>query len=53
MVENEMTRRIMECKQEGVRSRERPKLSWLDGVIEDLNRFGIKGWWSHGAELSI
>ena len=38
MDENELARRIMESKPEGVRSRGHPELSSMDGVDEDLRK---------------
>ena len=44
MGEQELPRRIMECKPEG-RNIGRPRLRWLDGVVEDTRRTGVKQWW--------
>ena len=44
MDNNEIPKRVMEYKPEGRRSVGRPKLRWLDGVIEDLRKLG--GWWT-------
>ena len=46
MDENELARRIMECKLEGVRNSGRPKLRLVDGTDENLSKLGIKGWWN-------
>ena len=43
MDENELARKIIECKPEGARSRGRPKLIWMGGRDEDLNELEIKG----------
>jgi len=45
MSSNDMPRRIMESKPEGRRSVGRPKLRWMDGVLEDLRKLGVKSWW--------
>jgi hypothetical protein len=46
MSENEMPRRIMECKPEGRWSVGRPRLRWKDGVDDDLRKLKIKNWWT-------
>jgi hypothetical protein len=35
----------MESKPEGRRSDGRSKLRWMDGVLEDLRKLGVKTWW--------
>jgi hypothetical protein len=42
---NEIPRRIMESKLEGSRKMRIPKLRWLDDVMEDLRKLGIRRWW--------
>ena len=37
--------KIMEFKQEEVKSREWPELRWMNGVDEDLSRLRTKRWW--------
>jgi hypothetical protein len=44
MNENELTRRIMECKSKGVRGRGRPILGWMVGVGDELSKLGSKEW---------
>jgi len=39
---NKIPRRIMETKLEGSRRMRRPKRRWLDGVVEDLKKLGIR-----------
>ena len=36
----------MESKFEGRRKAGRPVLRWIDGVLEDLSRLRVKGWWN-------
>jgi hypothetical protein len=45
MSDNEMPRRIMECKPEGRRSVGQPRLRWKDGVEDDLRKLKVKNWW--------
>jgi hypothetical protein len=45
MSDAEMPQRIMERKPVGRRSVGWPKLRWMDGVVEDLRKMGIKSWW--------
>ncbi|KAJ4451936.1 hypothetical protein ANN_03417 [Periplaneta americana] len=45
MTEHEITKKVMENKFEGRRGVGRSKLRWMDGVLEDLRRLRIKGWW--------
>jgi hypothetical protein len=42
MDENQLARRFIECKPEGVRRRGRRTLRWTDGVGRDLSKLGIK-----------
>jgi hypothetical protein len=44
--DNEMPRRIMECKPEGRSSVGRPRLRWKDGVEDDLRKLNVKNWWT-------
>jgi hypothetical protein len=46
MSDNEMPRRIMECKPEGQMSVGRPRLQWKDGVEDDLRKLNVKNWWT-------
>jgi hypothetical protein len=46
MSDNEMPRRIMECKPEGRRSVGRPRLRWKAGVEDDLRKLEVKNWWT-------
>jgi len=43
--DNETPRRIIESKLDGNRRIRRPKLRWLDVVVEDLRKSGIRGEW--------
>ena len=45
MAEHEIPKKIMGNKFEGKRSVGRPRLRWMDGVLEDLRKLRIKGWW--------
>ena len=44
MDNNEIPKRVMRHKPEG-RSVGRPKLHWMDGMIEDLRKLGVS-WWT-------
>jgi hypothetical protein len=46
MSDNEVPRRIIECKPEGRRSAGRPGLRWKAGVEDDLRKLNIKNWWT-------
>lgn len=37
--------RIVDCKPEGRRRTDRPKVRWL-GVLEDVKKLGVKNWWT-------
>jgi hypothetical protein len=41
MGNNEIQRRIMNFRLKGRRTVGRPKLQWMDGVLEDLRKLGI------------
>ncbi|KAJ4452256.1 hypothetical protein ANN_03774 [Periplaneta americana] len=45
MADHEIPKKVMENKFEGKRSVGRPRLRWMDGVLEDLKKVGIKGWY--------
>lgn len=42
--ENETIRAVIEWKQEGKRSRDRPRKGWLDVIEEDLKALGVQEW---------
>jgi hypothetical protein len=45
MSSEDILMRIMDCKAE-VRGRiGRTKLRWIDGVLEDTKKLGVKNWW--------
>jgi hypothetical protein len=46
MNRSEMPKRIMNCKPEGRRAVRQPKLRWMDGVVEELRKLGVKSWWT-------
>jgi hypothetical protein len=46
MDRSEMPKSIKDCKPEGRRAMGRPKLRWMDGVVEDLRKMGVKSWWT-------
>ena len=46
MTDEDILTRIMDCKSEGRRIIERPKLRWIDGVLDDMKKLGIKNWWT-------
>jgi hypothetical protein len=35
----------MQSNPEGRRSIGRPKHRWIDGMLEDLRKLGVKSWW--------
>ena len=41
----------MESKLEGSRRMRRPKLRWLDGVVEDLRKLGIRRRWMAARDI--
>jgi hypothetical protein len=45
MSSNDMPQRIMESKPEGRRSVGWPKFRWIDGVLEDMRKLGVKSCW--------
>jgi hypothetical protein len=45
MANNETHRRIMDLRLEGRRTVQRPKIQWMDDVVEDLRKAGIRRWW--------
>lgn len=36
----------MDCRPEGRRRIERPKLRWIDRVLEDVKKLGVKDLWT-------
>ena len=42
----DILRRIIDCKPEGRRRIGRPKLRWVDGVLQDMKKLGVKNWWT-------
>ena len=46
MTDEDILKRIMDCKPEGRKRTERPKLRWIDGVLEDIKKLGINDWWT-------
>lgn len=42
MDNNEIHRRIMDFRLEGRRTVQRPKIQWMDDVVEDLRKVGIR-----------
>ena len=44
MDNNKIPKRVMRYKPEGRRIVVRPKLRWMDGVIEDLRKLGVRSW---------
>ena len=45
MSKEHILRRIMDCKPEERRRTGRPKLRWVNGVLEDIKKLGAKNWW--------
>jgi len=48
-----MHRRIMDSNFEEIRRLRKPKLRWLDGVVEDLRKLGIQIWWLVATDKQI
>jgi hypothetical protein len=46
MDRGEMPERILDCKPDGRRAVGQPKLWWMDSVVEDLRKLGVKSWWT-------
>jgi hypothetical protein len=46
MTDEDILTRIMDCKSEGRRRTERPKLRWIAGVLYDMKKLGIKNLWT-------
>jgi hypothetical protein len=44
MSDNEMPKRIMECKPDGRRSVGRHRFRWKDAVEDDLRKLKVKNW---------
>jgi hypothetical protein len=44
MDKNEIHRRILDFRLEG-RTLQRPKIQWMDDVVEDLRKARIRRWW--------
>jgi hypothetical protein len=42
----DILKRIMDCKPEVRRRTGRPKVRWIDGVLEDIKELGVKDWWT-------
>jgi hypothetical protein len=38
--------RVKDCKSEGRWRIERPKLRWIDCVLENIKKLGVKNWWT-------
>jgi hypothetical protein len=38
--------RVMDCNPAGRRRIERPKLRWIDGVLKDIKKVGVKNLWT-------
>ena len=45
MNEKNVLKRIMKCTPEGKRGLGRPRLRWIDGILEDVKVLGVKNWW--------
>jgi hypothetical protein len=41
----DILKRSVDCKPEGRRKIERPKLRGIDGVFEDIKKMKVKNWW--------
>ncbi|KAJ4439138.1 hypothetical protein ANN_15095 [Periplaneta americana] len=46
MDECEIPRKVMEYGIAGGRRVGRPKLRWMDCVMDDIKRLGVKNWWT-------
>ena len=48
MNEEDVLKRIMKCTPEGKRGHGRPRLRWVDGILQDVKVLGAKknkNWW--------
>ena len=43
----------MKCTPEGKRGRERPRLRWIDKILEDVKVFGLKNWWAMAKDREV
>jgi hypothetical protein len=46
MTDEDILKRIMDCKSQERRRTGRPKLRCIDGVLVDMKKLGIKNWWT-------
>ena len=46
MSDEDILKRIMDCKPEGRKRTGRPKLRWIKGVLEKIKKLGVKNWWT-------
>jgi hypothetical protein len=44
---DDILRRIIDCKPERRRITGKPKLRWIDGILEDTKKLGVKNWWGY------
>jgi hypothetical protein len=45
-VSDDILKRSMDCKEDGRRRIGRPKLRWIDGVLEDIKTPEVTIWWT-------
>jgi hypothetical protein len=45
MIDEDILKRIVDCKPERRRRIGRPKLRWINGVLADIKKVGVNNWW--------
>lgn len=53
MTTEDIVKRVVESKLQRTRRVGRPNLRWIDGVLEDVKKLGIKNWWKVAKDRQV